>query len=191
MVSFESRYVQRVTYSATSRPEGLDVNGGSNDVNNTAVVGKLVLGVVDVRSSDGASRRLRSGRVLASVIVLVTSGGSDKYAAVGKGLDGIVGGLVVATTQAQVDDNTVGAVAVGRVAGNKVKTRDDTRVGTSATTGVAVIEENLDTEDVDALGDTVGVGANGAGNVGAVTAVVVVDGDERLDILSATTKVLL
>lgn len=128
--------------------------------------------------------------MIVSIIALVTSGGGDKDAPVGKGLNGVIGGLVVLTTQAQVDDNTVGTVTVGGVTSNKVQTRHDARVGTGAATGVVVVEEDLDTIDVDVLGDTVCGRANGTGNVGAVTAVIVVDIHEGFDLLGATAKIL-
>lgn len=53
-----------------------------------------------------------------------------------------------------------------------------------------MIVQDLDAVDVGLLGDTVGAGSDGTGNVGAVATVIVGYGNEGLDVLGATFEFL-
>ncbi len=93
----------------------------------------------------------------------------------------------VAAAQAAADDESIGAVAVLAVSGDEVVGGNEVRVLESVI-GV----EDLDAEDFNLLGDTIGLGANGASAVGAVAEVIDVGArDEALDLVGTAFKFLL
>lgn len=148
-------------------PGGGDVRAGREDVDDAAEVGVGGQGVVDGSGANSAGGRLGGGGVAGGVGAVIAGGDGEEEA----GLDDLGGGGVhgigLATTQRHVDDNTLGARLAGAVLGDELHTGNDTGV-----LARAVSVEDLDTEDLGLLGDTIGLGADGAGDVGAVAVAV-------------------
>lgn len=166
------------TSGATAGPGGKHIDGRADNVDAPAVVGARVLAVVDVGSSNGASRSLRGRGDVADVDVVVASSNGDKVALVDETASGVVESLVACSAQRHVDDHAVGAVASGSIGGDVVETRDDGVVGSNAASWVVVVVQNLDAVQAGLLGYAVGAGTNSSCNVGAVAAVVSVARDE-------------
>ena len=113
---------------------------GSVDVDETAVVGEGSDAVRAVGGGDSADGGLRSGGDGAGIDgdtedVTVTSGNGDEDASVNESSSGVVGGLGEATSKGHVHDDTVGAVASGRVRKSELETTND---------GVAVSCQSLE-----------------------------------------------
>lgn len=151
------------TYSLTTNPGGFNVAAGGQDVDNLAEVGVRGEAVVLLRGTDRAGRGLGSrGRAL-GVNTLVTGSDGKEEAGIDNTSSSIVDGLGEATAKGHVDDDALRAVLLSSVLDGEVHTTDDTG-GSARSVGV----EDLDGEELSLLGDTVGLGADGAGNVGAV-----------------------
>jgi hypothetical protein len=144
-------------------PGGQDSNTRGVDVNNASVVGERGDTVRAVGGTDGVSGGFGSGRVVASIASIVTSGNShEDTSGDGVGNSSVdSGGL--GTSERHGANSTVGAAAGFSVVGDVVDAGNDTRVG-SRTAGI----EDLDSVELGALGDTVGLGADGTGAVSAV-----------------------
>ena len=168
---------------AAADPGGENVGTGGKDVQNAAVVGEAGASVVAVSGTNSADGGLRSRGVVASVSVVVASSDGDHDTRLLEVGSGAVHGRGVATTNGHGGNDTVGAVAVAVVVGDKVHTRDDGGV-----LARALVVEDLDTKDLGLLGDTVGPGANGTGAVSAVAVAIAAGGVVRLDHLGAALK---
>lgn len=168
---------------AAANPGGEDISTGGKDVNDAAVVGEAGAVVVAVSGTDGADRGLGSRGGVGSVAVVVTGSDGDKDTRALELGSGAVDGGGVATTEGHGSDDTTGAVAVAVVVGNKVHAGDD-----GGELARATVVEDLDTVDVGLLGDTVGLGADGARAVGAVAVAVAAGGVVRLDELGTALE---
>lgn len=166
-----------------ANPGGLDISSGGENINGTAVVGEAGAAVVAVRSTDGADRRLRGGRGVGSISVVVAGSDSNEDTRALELRNGAVDGLGVTTTKGHGGDNAVGAVAVGVVVGDIVHTGDDGRE-----LARAVVVEDLDTIDVGLLGDTVASGANGTRAVSAVAVTIALSRGKGLDELGTALE---
>jgi hypothetical protein len=143
--------------------------GGQNghtrgvDVDGSSVVGERGDAVRAVGGTDGVSRGFGSGRVVGSIAAIVTSGNSHENTSSDSVGNGSVDSGGLGTSERHGANSTVGAAAGLSVVGDIVDTSNDTRVG-SRTAGI----EDLDSVELGALGDTVGLGADGTGAVSAV-----------------------
>lgn len=153
-----------VAGSLGSNPGRGDLDTRSKDLNALAEGREGGNVVVDIRGTDGQSLRGTGGRTRASVDVLVVTGGdNDRDVGTEKAANGIVQGAGGTTTKRHVDDGLLALVD----ADDPVKSSDDSRGGTRTLT-----VEDLDTDEVDLLGNTVGVSSDGTGDVGTVTVLV-------------------
>ena len=155
------------THGAATDPGAQDVGAGGLDVDDTAIVGVAGLTVAAVGGANGADGSLRGRRVVGRVGVVVAGGDGEKDTGINKGGGGLVNGGRVATTKGHVGNDTLGAAALGGIGGNEVDASDDTG-GAAGAVGA----ENLDGVELGLLSDTIGGGADGAGNVGAVAVTV-------------------
>lgn len=168
---------------ATTDPGGLDISTGGEDINGTAVVGEAGAAVVAVGGANGADRRLRSGRGVGSISVVVSGGDSDEDTRALEVRNGVVDRLGVATTERHRGNNAIGAVAVAVVVGNIVHAGDDGGELTGA-----IVVKDLDTVDGGLLGDTVGLGANGTRAVSAVAVTIALSRVVGLDELGTALE---
>lgn len=150
---------------------GASVGGGNDgrargkDINDGTVVGEGGAGIGRVDGADGAC--VGGGRRVGvcGVDVGVAGGDGDKDTVAGGGSDGVADGLPrgLGAAEGQVGGGAGRAAAGGAVAGEPGQAGDDVR-GIAASGLVA----DLDGDELGLLGDTIGVGANGAGDVGSV-----------------------
>jgi len=145
-----------------------DTDTGGEDLNTASPRGEVSGGIVLVRGSDGEGVGGTGGRSIASIHGLVVTSSDDQWdTLVEEALSSGINGGRLATTQGHVDDRLAG----NSVGGNPVHTRDDT--GGGARSGGA---QDLDTDQLDLLGNTVLGTTDGTGNVGAVSVLVNVGG---------------
>lgn len=153
-----------VAGSLGSNPGRGDLDTGAKDLDALAEGREGGNVVVDIRSTDGQGLGGTGGGTRAGVDILVVTGGdNDGDVGAEKAADGIVQGAGGTTTKRHVDDGLLALVD----ADDPVKSSDDSRGGTRALT-----VENLDTDEVDLLGNTVGVSSDGTGDVGTVTVLI-------------------
>lgn len=153
-----------VAGSLGSNPGRGDLDTGSKDLDALAEGREGGNVIVDIRGTDGQSLGGTGGRTRAGVDVLVVTGGdNDGDVGTEKATDGIVQGAGGTTTKRHVDDGLLALVD----ADDPVKSSNDSRSGTRALT-----VEDLDTDEVDLLGNTVGVSSDGTSDVGTVTVLV-------------------
>lgn len=145
----------------------VDVNSRTQDINSRTIIGTPVSRIVLGSATDSADRWLRSRRVVIGIGVVVTSGDSYKIPILHESASSIVGSLAVATTKRHVDDNAVGAVALGYILLDVVHAGND--VGVLA---LVVVFEHLDAVDVDFFGNAICLAANSARDVSSVAVVV-------------------
>lgn len=159
----------------TSEPGREDISSGSKDVEDLAEVG-VVRGKVPVlvNGTDSDGGRSTGRRNVVGILGLVTSSNDAEHARLGSLLDGTVKGVGAGSTQAHVDGGLAGAVLGDDVVDSPVEAVEDDGGGG------ALALEDLDGEQVGLLGNTIGLSADGAGNVGsmanAVLSVVLEDG---------------
>lgn len=145
-----------------------DTDTGGEDVEDGAIVGEGSNGPGAVNGSDGNGAGGRSGRGVGSIDTAI-AGGDDGHDTTTRGVvDGGVEGRRVATTERHVDHGAVGAAPGDDIVGSPVEAVHDDGSG-----GRAALED-LDSEQVGALGDTVGGATDGASNMGAVALMMVV-----------------
>jgi hypothetical protein len=155
---------RKATHGLSANPGGQNADTGSEDVDDGAEVGEGSDLVVAVGGTNSEDSGLRSGRDVGSVLGLVTGGNSEEETGSdGAGSRAVDAGGLGATKRHAADGTSLASSTGLLVVGSKVDASDDTRVGTRAR-GV----EDLDGEEAGLLGDTVGLGANGTGAVGAV-----------------------
>lgn len=160
-----------MTYGAAAGPGGEDGVAGSKDIDNSAVVGERGTGIGRGGSTNSAGVGGGRRRVVGGVGVAVTSSDGEEDTS-GDGPGGrVVDGGGERGTEGHVAEDTVGAALAGGVLGDEVDTSDDAGEGAGAG-GV----QDLDGEELGVLGDTVGGAANGASNVSAVAVAVSVGG---------------
>lgn len=164
---------------------GEDVGARGKDVDKRAVVGEAGARVGGGGGTNGAGGRLGSRGVVGGVRVIVSGRDGEEDVVVDHGGGGAVESSRVATSQGHVGDDTIGAVPPAGVTGDEVDTGNDAGVAAGA-----LVVQNLDAVEPGVLGDTVGVGADGSSNVGAVSLSVAVDTSGVVgDQLSAATEV--
>lgn len=175
-----------MTYGAAADPGGQNVGTRGKDVNKVSVVGVRRAGISSGRSTDSANARGRGRGVVGGAGTVVAGSDAEEDIVADERRSSVVDSSRVATAERHIGDNTVGAVARAGVRSDKVDSGNDTRVRARAT-----IVEDLYSEESSLLGNTVRAGADGTGNVGAVTvAVGVVVTDKGGDLRSAATEVL-
>lgn len=173
---------------------GHDLDAGGLDVDDVAVVGVAGGPVAAVDGADGADGGLRGrgdgGRVHGVVVlVAVARGDGHEEAPADQGRGGLVHGLRPAPSQAEVDDDAVGAVALRGVPGDVLDARDDDgRVGAALLLPVHV--EHLDAVDGGLLGHADLSPADGARDVRAMEAVVVLVAYKGPEEMGAALKLL-
>lgn len=145
-------------------PGAQDVGAGREDVDGGAKVGVLGEGVGLGGRADGADALLRAGGRGARVGGLVAGGGGEEVAGLDDGGGSLVDGVGRLAAEGHVHNDALLAALLARgVGGDEVHAGDDGGVG-----ALSVLVEDLDGEELGLLGDAVGAGADGAGDVGAV-----------------------
>ena len=156
-----------------------DVDTRGKDLDDRAKVAERGLCVVLVDGTDGADAGLVGRAGVAGVDVVVAGGDSEEEARVDGGFGGLVQGGAGGSAERQVSDGSLGAAAVlagvGSVLSGEVEAGDGLRDGSRA-----VSTKHLHAEELNLLGHTVGLAANGAGDVGAVAVVVVVGAVDKV-----------
>lgn len=173
------------TYGAAANPGGENALARSEDINDGTVVGERSTSIRGGRSTNSADGGLGSRANVGSVLVLVSSGDGKEDVVVNETASSAVERGRVATAKGHVGESTVGAATRASVADDVVETSNDARDGARA-----AVTEDLDAEESGALGDTVGVGADGAGDVSAVAVAVGVAALVGDELLSAAAEVL-
>lgn len=167
-----------------ANPGGQNVGARGEDGDASTPVGVGGNGPGRVDGTDGNGAGSGSGRDVGNVLVLVT-GSDDADDALGRGsVDGVVESGREATAEGQVHDGSGGACLGADVVGSPVEARenDGGRGGVS--------DEDLDGDDVGALGHTVGGTTDGTGDVSAVTTGVSVSTTSRVGAESGTATEL-
>src|SRR5699024_8254648 len=147
-----------VGVGATTRHGGLDTHTRGVDVHGGTVVGERGRGVGLVGGGHGGHTGGTGGRDVVGVLALVARGDRDEHTGLGQCVHRLVQRLGGGPTQGQVRDRS--GLGVLR---HPLDTRDDVVVGAGT-----VVVQHLDPDQVGARGDTVTVGTDGAGHVGAV-----------------------
>lgn len=175
-----------VTYSSATRSKRCNARAWSLDVKNAAVVGVKGLSVVGLGGTDSANAGLRSRRLVLCVLEAVTSGGSNKDALLDERSNGVVHGLhLEASSQRQVDNNTLGTVSLSRILGNCIDGSNDTRVRSGSVAG-----KDLESVDGGLFGHAVRLAANCTSRVCSVAVVVPIGSlDPRAKLLGTALKV--
>lgn len=157
-----------------SDPGRENVLAGAKDVNTRAVVGEVGAGVVQGRGTDSDGGLNTSGRVVASIAVVVT-GSNGKVEARGNSVgNGSVKRTRLATTQGHVGNRSLVLLALLslelQVAGDsKVNTSNDIGHGTRS-----VGAKDLHGDNLGLLGNTKGGRSNCTGAVSAVAVVILI-----------------
>lgn len=114
--------------SVRADPGRENVHTRGEDVEVRTVVGERSTCIVGVRGTNSASSRLRSWRVVASIVVVVTGGDSSEDSSVSSGADGAVGLAAVGTSKGHGDDRAANATAVLGIVDGPVDTGLDLQV---------------------------------------------------------------
>lgn len=144
-----------------------DSDTWSKDVDTSTVVGERGRAEAGVSSSDGDSvggvgGRLAGNRKRVTVLVSITGSNDGKNTLRVSRLNGVGPGSRSGTAKRQVDDRAGSAALRGDVADSPVETSKNGGSGSLSTL------EDLNRDQVGALGDTVGAATDGTGNVGAM-----------------------
>lgn len=183
-----------------SVPGGKNVESGSEDVNTLAVVGEVGSLVVQVGSTNGDGVFGSSGRVVAGVLVVVSSSDGKVKTRLDGLVDSIVEGLDFATTERHVGDGALvlglsgsgelssgfgglGGGIFSSPSGNIISSdsttlclADSHNTGNDVThASRSVASQNLDGNNLGSFGNTVLSASNGTSAVGSVTVSVLVD----------------
>jgi len=148
--------------SLTTGNGGCDFDAGSYDVHAVSVVAEFCELVSRIAGTDGDGIWSRGGRSLAGVLVLITSGDDEGDAGRDGASDDLVFGSAVGTTEGHVDDGG-SLLLLGLLGYPGDGLKDALAVSTSVTAHA------LDCDERDLASDSVGVGADGACHVSAVT----------------------
>lgn len=174
------------TYNATTKPRRRDKPPRSININKRPVIRRSRHRIRLITRAHGTHGRLRRRREASGIRIRVAGRGTEKDAAGDQTCGGRVHGGGEAAAEGHVDEDAVGAGDGGGVGGDGVHGEDDSRDGAGA-----VVAEGLEAVEVGGLGDAVGVGADDAGDVGAVAVAVGVGAaDEVLGKGGAAAKVL-
>lgn len=138
----QAKREKRVTYGLSTEVGREHISSRGKDLKNLAIVGEAGSVVALVSGTNSAGIVSRSGRGVGSILVIVTSSNTNKDTRLGELGGGIVDTLVLASSNRQVDKNTLGAVAGLGVLSNKLQSGDNTRPWTATSRVV----ENLDTK---------------------------------------------
>lgn len=162
------------------------MNGRADYVDQRAIIRLRVAHITRITAAHGASIGGRTRRISAGVIVIVTGSKCHEVTPVNHVVSSIVEGLAEAPAQAATDYHAIGTISVGAIFSNKVPRCDEVRV-LEAILGV----EDLDSVDLDLLGDSIGFRANGASAVGTVAQIIYVGASyEALNLMGTTFKLL-
>lgn len=150
-------------------PGRRDVDAWGEDVDEETVVGEGGAVVVGISRADGADGRLRSRRGSDSWKTIVTGRNGEEEALLNGGGCGLVGHWGEDPAEGQVGDGFADAAFGFGVLDRPIDSSEDLGVGAAAFGG-----EDLDGDEGGLLGDAVGVGACGAGDVRAVAVAITV-----------------
>lgn len=150
--------------AVAANPGGLDVGARGEDIDNGAVVGERGPGISVGGGADSDGGRSRGRRVVGSVGVVVTGSDGEGETSSDSGSNSVVDGSRVATTEGHVGNSLLGDALALSIGSSPLNTRDNTGVGSRAG-----LVEDLDTNDVGLLSNTVDGTSSGTGTVGAVT----------------------
>lgn len=150
-----------------SDPGREDTDTWSKDIDRGAEVGEGGAGIVDIGGTDGDGVWCGGWGDIGGVLVLVTGGDDDSDTGGDDGLDGVVGGGRVASSEGHGEDGLLGETEGLGVGGNPLDARDDTRVGAGS-----ISTEDLDGNESGLLGDTVGRASDGTGTVSSVSVLI-------------------
>ncbi|KAI6760414.1 hypothetical protein HG530_009274 [Fusarium avenaceum] len=128
------RYSQRPAagFPRPRKPGAQNCHTGSVKINDAAEVGEGSNSVILGGCANSANARLGSRRVerginRLAIIVAVTSCGCGEEAGVNQSLGGVVDTLRWSLAERHADNNTVGAVSVGRIMEHSIHTGNDGR----------------------------------------------------------------
>jgi len=159
--------------SGGSDPSGSDKSTRGEDVNTLSVVGEVAssvelvgeIQIIDLSSSNRDGRSLRSGGIVASISIVVSSGNSEGNSGFHCGSNSVVAGLAVGTSERHVG-NSRSRLGVG----NELDSLDDSSVGSRSRAS-----QDLNGNEGDFLGNSIGSSSDGSGDVSSVSVAIVVD----------------
>lgn len=159
-------------------PGGLDVQTWGKDVVALAIVGEVGTGVLKSGCTNGDGLLGGSWGVVAGVGVVVTSSNSEVNTSIDSGVDGSIEGWRLATTQAHVRSRALEALVLailsrGHLGGVRLSSILDTLDDIGHSAG-SVGAENLDSDDIGLLGNSVLLAGDSARAVSAVTVAVLI-----------------
>lgn len=155
-----------------ANPGRLDVQAGGKDVSTLSVVGEVRALVAEGGGTDGDGLLGGSGRVVASIGIVITGSDGEVDARLDGSVDSHVERWGLATTKRHVGGRTLEiGILLGRLLdvrlGGPLNTLDDVRHSARS-----VGAEHLDCEDVGLLGDTVLLTTDSTGAVSSVSVAV-------------------
>lgn len=164
-------------------PSRKDVQARGEHIHALAVVGEVGALVTESRSADGDGLLGSSGGVVASVPVVITGSDCEMKTGVDSTVDGLVESSGLSSTKRHVGDGALvlrraGSLELSESSGSLLhsgigsenNTGDDIGHGAGA-----VGTEDLDSDDVSCLSNSVLPGSDGTGTVSTVTVVVLIN----------------
>jgi len=170
---------------AVARPGRKDIDTGSKNVDESAIVGEGGAYIAAIGSTDGEGSGFGGWRVVGGIGVRVTGCDSKEDTGLNGGGDSVIHGLVLTTTERHVGNGTLGAVTGWRIGGNVIDTSNDT----SECTGTARIQ-NLNGVQLRLFGHSICDSSNSTSNVStmAIAVKVLTISSEVLEPLSTAFK---
>lgn len=162
--------------SVAADPGGLDVQARGEDVSALAVVGEVGTAVINGGGTDGDGVGSSSGRVVASISVVVAGGNSKVQTSVDSGVDGSIERSGLATAQGHVGNRALEALALALLGSSNllnVALSSELDAGNDVGHGTRAVRlEHLDGVNIGLLGDTVLLAGNGTRAVSTVAVAV-------------------
>lgn len=171
---------------AGTNPGRGDGRARSENVEGRAIVGVRGTSISAGGGTDSDGIGSRSGRVVGGIGIVVTSSDDKSDTGVDSSVNSRVDGGRVTTTKRHVGNGLPGDALGPGIASDPVDTSNDTRVATGSRRA-----QNLNTNEVDTLSNTIARAADSASNVGAVAVAISsrLASDSVVAVRCAATKV--